>query len=77
MDNELAIKIEDAWVRAWVMCMGVSPPGRHSMLQLFQTFCYTRLKGGDISSLSQEELDNVVFETIPKFVEALASGEVQ
>ena len=77
MDNELAIKIEDAWVRAWVMCMGVSPPSRHSMLQLFQTFCYNRLKGGDISSLSQEELDNVVFETIPKFVEALASGEVQ
>jgi hypothetical protein len=77
MDDELAVKIEDAWVRAWVMCMGVSPPSRHSMLKLFQTFCYNRLKGGDISSLSKEELDNAIFETIPKFVEALVLGEVQ
>tara|TARA_R100000458_G_C8145263_1_gene154899 strand:+ start:405 stop:659 length:255 start_codon:yes stop_codon:yes gene_type:complete len=71
------IKIEDAWVRAWVMCMGVSPPSRHSMLKLFQTFCYNRLKGGDVLALSQEEFETAVFETIPKFVEALASGEVQ
>ena len=77
MNSELAIKIEDAWVRAWVMCMGVNPPGRHSMLKLFQTFCYNRLKGGDVSSLSQEEFETAVFETIPKFVEALASGEIQ
>ena len=77
MDDELAVKIEDAWGRGWVMCMGVSPPGRHSMLKLFQTFCYNKLKGGDVSSLSQEEFETVVFETIPKFVEALASGEVQ
>ena len=73
----LEIKIEDAWVRAWVMCMGVSPPSRHSMLQLFQTFCYNRLKGRDLSSLSNDELDNAVFETIPKFVEALVLGVVK
>ena len=77
MNSELAIKIEDAWVRAWVMCMGVNPPNRHSMLKLFHTFCYNRLKGGDVSSLSQEEFETAVFETIPKFVEALASGEIQ
>ena len=73
----LEIKIEDAWVRAWVMCMGVSPPSRHSMLKLFQTFCYNRLKGGDVLALSQEEFETAVFETIPKFVEALVLGEVK
>ena len=73
----LEIKIDDAWVRAWVMCMGVSPPSRHRMLDLFITFCYTQLKGRDVSSLSQEEFETVVFETIPKFVEALVLGEVK
>jgi|TARA_B100000287_G_C20007001_1_gene532923 hypothetical protein len=77
MDDELAVKIEDAWVRAWVMCMGVNPPSRHRMLDLFITFCYTQLKGGDLSSLSNDELDNAVFETIPKFVEALVLGEIK
>jgi hypothetical protein len=47
------------------------------MLDLFITFCYTQLKDGDVSALSQEEFETVVFETIPKFVEALALGEVQ
>ena len=44
---------------------------------LFQTFCYNKLKGGDVSSLSHEDFETVVFEAIPKFVEALASGEAQ
>ena len=73
----LEIKIEDAWVRAWVMCMGVSPPSRHRMLDLFITFCYTQLKGSDVSSFYKEDVQYNYDKMNPKFVEALVLGEVK
>lgn len=61
-------RVEDAYSRAWVLCMGVRCPTKHKLVDRFYGFLVTR--GNDeLIPLDDSELISL----IPEFIEYLAS----